>query len=270
MANYYLDTNALIDFSYEQDLFWKGYIKPGNGLEHQLADYADYSLDVGKLRQTVENKYDEIAMKFLLGKRDDKGRNEFDYIREIKDFCNIKNIRLLSSYLAYYEFVKHKCFVSAIEEMVGDIPFKLVQRKIVRQYEDLVELTFKYAQSQDRLRFTFHEPLEVAFKWHEAGLGMGVIDKVENEKMDFQDTKLYGFLTPLVDIGFSILDAMHLYLCNINGIRYFVSKDRQFGRYSKFINENLGIIVVNKYKGLLAILIKEEGTLDPNTKGSAT
>ena len=126
-------------------------------------------------------------------------------------------------------------------------------------YDDIRNLEFKNAQQNNDFRFVLHEPLEVAFKWHQAAFGMGVIDKVENETIDFQNSDVYTFLTPLLGLGFFLLDAIHLYICKANQIRHFVSKDRQFKRYSEFIEDKLEIKIISKYREFYEHLVEEIG-----------
>jgi hypothetical protein len=262
MAQYYLDTNAIIDFQYEEDLFCKGYVKPGKGLEKGLP-YYDAWKDILRKPQLNEES-DHSVLQSLFGNRDSEGKCQFDYIREIKDYCMLKELYLHSSYFAYHEYMKHMYVYGDLERILEDIPFRMVERKITGGQKDLLEREFKFARDQNHsIQFNIPEPLEGAFKWHEAGLGMGIIDKVENEKVDFQNPECYTFISILLNAGFSLLDAIQLYICHINNIEYFVSLDRYFSFVEK-MKENgikIKVRVISSYRELYAQIVKNEGEL---------
>ena len=253
---YYLDAKVLIDFQYEEELFDAGYIKPGEGLKANLADYQHFQSNQqrGIPHKTLDDALDKTALDMILGEDDEKGKNEYDYIREIKDYCLINDIYLRSSYLAYYDYLKHCEVTEQIEKLIKDIPFKLVEGRILRRYSEYNFRDYKYVREKGTLSFSIPEPLEQAFKWHQKATGMGVIDKVEKETVDFQDMTFYRFMTPLLQLGFSLIDALHLRICGINGIANFCSKDKQFGYYADFIKDEHGLAIIPTYKRLFESL----------------
>lgn len=100
MIEFYLDTNALLDFAYEEDLFYFGYTKSDLGIKNKLFYYEGHKDGPNRFVHL-----DQFEIDYFLGKNNNDPKNEFNYIREIKDYCVINDKLLYSSYLAYLEYL---------------------------------------------------------------------------------------------------------------------------------------------------------------------
>ena len=257
MVEFYLDTNALLDFAYEEDLFYFGYTKSELGLKNKLIYYEDHKDSPNRFVNL-----DQFEIDYLFGKNNNDPENEFNYIREIKDYCVITNKLLYSSYLAYYEYLNHLRKVSTIEKFLEDIPYKYIERKIDKDYQTYLDKKFKSKISEND--YFFHVPVtfEEEFYHRNLGTGMGILIKVENENINLQDKDFFIFANIYMELGFTLLDIIHLRLCKMNSINYFISKDRQFDRYKNFIRKYENISIVKSFKEFYEILIGKENKLD--------
>lgn len=71
---------------------------------------------------------------------------------------------------------------------------------------------------------------------------------MENENVNFQNIDFFVFADMYIQLGFTLIDILHLWLCKTNSIDYFISKDRQFIDIKILLENSRILLLLNRLR----------------------